>query len=145
MFILPSEMANLWQRLGFLFHVSSLWELQTLGSLPLLENCGPLTSLAHILAQPAPTSQTTATIALADHQLCHNAKNPDITQCPERVGREVWPVCGLHSQERLLTVTLIFTRQGSKMRVNTCNSAHVWLWIELTFFIRCLEIFVVNI
>ena len=75
--------------LTLLLHVSAFKALgpcfQTVSTQLLMENRGLFTSLAHILAEPIPISFTAATIALADRQHRHNARNPDITQYPERV------------------------------------------------------------
>lgn len=54
-----------------------------------MENCSPFTSLFRILAAALPISFTAVAIALTDGPSAalhgHNARNPDITQYPERV------------------------------------------------------------
>lgn len=79
--------------LQLLLHVSALRapgpSAQTFSTSPLMENCSPFTSLFHILAAALSISFTAVTIALTDGPSTalhsHNARNPDITQYPERV------------------------------------------------------------
>lgn len=116
--VLSLDLANLWEGLHMLsvgLHASARW-LQTFSTQPLTENCSPITSLAHVLAEPTPISFTAAAIELADRQHRHNARNPDITQYPEWVRGDMccWftdrpvqsvatqLVCASHSHGRLV-------------------------------------------